>query len=297
VGKLLSLHTVTDQHVADQDSDGDSDGDSDCSDESDITVQETRFVDIAKVASTVRSDRHPRNMLSEVTFYWREEDNTQRNSNLLGRAAEKKDLEAFTKIADLYASLSEPVDLGQDLLDSIVSTDAPEILHEYIRRSGYGLDFEQAKKAIEHLPPVMNDKNRVYLGLNVNGKKRADLAQKNDPNAAGSVNVIPLVWQAARGGADKIIEYLSGDKPLAAFRYHATACNTVRAEQLRRTPDLEQVLPKWLGWIISDLGESPLSAAILGNKLETIKVLFAKQPKLLKSALHEKYGPSHIVQS
>ncbi|KAH6890099.1 ankyrin repeat protein [Coprinopsis sp. MPI-PUGE-AT-0042] len=272
----------------DQDSDGDSDSDSDCSDDSDATVQETRFVDIAKVSSTVRSDRHPRNMLSEIEFTWRKKKIGQRTSNFLTRAVETEDLDAFIKIADLYASLSEPVDLGHNLLDTIIAADSPEILHEYIRRSGYGLDFEQAKKAIEHLPPIVNDKNRVYLGLNVNGKKRADLARKNDPNAAGSVDVIPLVWQAARAGANKILEYLAGDKPLAAFRYHATACSTSRAEQLRRTPDWGQALPKWLGWLISDLGESPLSAAILGNNLETIKVLFAKQPKLLKSALHEK---------
>ncbi|KAH6867498.1 hypothetical protein BKA70DRAFT_402642 [Coprinopsis sp. MPI-PUGE-AT-0042] len=246
----------------------DSDCDSGRSDESDITAQETRFVDIAKVASTVRSDRHPRNMLSEIPFTWRYQDNTQKATNFITRAVETKELDAFTKIADLFASLSEPVGLGRDLLYSIMITDSPEILHKYIRRSGHGIDFEQAKKAIEHLPPVVNDKSRVYLGLNINGKKRADLARKNDP---------------------KVIEYLAGDKPLAAFRYHcATACNTSRAERLRRAPDLEQVLPKCLGWTISDLGESPLTAAIPGNKLETMKVLFAKQPKLLKLALHEK---------
>jgi hypothetical protein len=228
-------------------------------------------------------------MLSEVTFTWRAKGVTgPKTTNLLTRAVETKDLDAFIKIADLYASLSDPVDLGHDLLHSIITADAPEILHEYVRRSGYGLDFEEAKKAIEHLPPVVNDKNRVYLGLNVHGKKRADLARKNDPDAASAVNVIPLVWEAAKAGANKTIEYLAGNKPLAAFRYHATACSTSRAEQLRRTPDLEQVLPKWLGWVISDIGESPLSAALLSNELETIKVLFSKQPKLLKSALHEK---------
>ena len=173
-------------------------------------------------------------------------------------------------------------------MQSILAVDNPEILDEYIRRSGYGLDFEVAKKATEHLAPVVNDQNRLYLGLNVHGKKRADLARKNDPDARYSGHSEPpLVWKAAQEGADKIIEYLSTDKPIAAFKAHSMAYSTSRAEQLRRTPDLEKVLPLWLGWQINSLGESPLTAAILGGKLSTIKTLFAKKPQLMKTTLHE----------
>ncbi|RXW22626.1 hypothetical protein EST38_g3223 [Candolleomyces aberdarensis] len=270
--------------------DDDSDEDSDDGYDSDETVEqkkEMQFVDIAKVSSGVKTNMPPKYMIHEVTFRkYSGERSTQ--GNLITTAVELKDVEAFTKIANLYQSLSQPIDLGEHLLHTIISADSPEILDEYIRRSGYGLDFEVAKKATAHLPPVVNDENRIYLGLNVHGKKRTDLARKNDPDAYSTAsNTTPLVWRAARAGATKIIEYLATDKPLAAFRQYATACSGARAEQLRRTPDLEKVLPVWLGWNINGLGESPLIAAILGQSLPAIKTLFAKKPELMKTTLHQ----------
>ncbi|RXW15843.1 hypothetical protein EST38_g10015 [Candolleomyces aberdarensis] len=270
--------------------DDDSDEDSDDGYGSDATVEqkkETQFVDIAKVSLGVKTNTPPKYMIHEVTFRkYSGEKMTQ--GNLITTAIELKDLEAFTKIADLYQSLSQPIDLGEHLIHAIIQADSPEILDEYIRRSGHGLDFEVAKKDTAHLPPVVNDENRIYLGLNVHGKKRTDLARKNDPNANSTAsNTIPLVWRAARAGATKIIEYLVTDKPLAAFRQHATACSGARAEQLRRTPDLKNALPVWLGWNINGLGESPLIAAILGCSLPAIKTLFAKKPELMKTTLHQ----------
>ncbi|EAU82414.1 ankyrin repeat protein [Coprinopsis cinerea okayama7 len=279
--------------------DDDSDYDSDDSDaHSDYTVQgdEVKFVDIAKASGSVKSDIHPKYMISQaIVHFWqkpakRGEERKVSSSNLLGKAALMNDREAFCKIADLYHSLSEPVDLEYGkILEKILAADDPDILHEYIRRTGHGLDFEQAKKATEHLPQIINDSNRVYLGLNVHGKKRADLARKNDPNAVGNDSESPpLVWLAAKHGAVKIIEYLAGERPLAAFRHHATAGNTPRAEQLRRVPDLEKALPSWLGWVIDHVGESPLTAAIMGNSIEAVKTLFAKKPQFMKTTLHEK---------
>ncbi|TFK24224.1 ankyrin repeat protein [Coprinopsis marcescibilis] len=283
--------------------DDDSDEEYD-SDDSDVTVhkkREEKFIDIAKASSNVRSDVHPRFLLSEARVDYRykapgEEKTTSKSSNLIEIAILEQDLEAFSTIVTLYQSLTNPVEIPESLLDSILAIDNAEILHEFIRRSGLGLDFKEAKKATQHLPPIKNDKNRVYNGLLVHGKKRADLARRNDPDALYDGHTDPLLWKAANVRAHKIIEYLCTDKPLAAFRHYATKYNDNRAEQLRRVSDLEKMLPKWLGWTTNGLGESPLTAAISGNSLETIKLLFAKSPQLLKSCLHQtiKFGGYNV---
>lgn len=170
-----------------------------------------------------------------------------------------------------------------------MNADLPEFLDEYIRRTGYGIDFKVAEQEAGDEVPVINDKNRIYLGLNVHGKKRTDLATQNDPNATGQAqDTVPLVWKAAQSGAKGIVEYLTTDRPLAAFRFYSTSnSESERAERLRRTSDLDKVLPGWLGWTISPLGESPLTAAIMGNRLAVIKLLFAKKGSLMSSALKQ----------
>ncbi|KAF6743504.1 ankyrin repeat protein [Ephemerocybe angulata] len=271
--------------------DDDSDDGSEESYESDDTIgqkKEMQFVDIAKVSSTVKSDVHPSKLIKGCTFSFRIGDQLEIGC-LLDEAIHLKDAERFKNIAALYQGLSPPVDLGPYLLDTILRVDSPEILDEYIRISGYGLDFEAAKKATAHLPPIVNDENRVYLGLNVHGKKRADLAQKNDPSSWGHTNAwaTPIVWKAAQAGSLNIIQYLATDKPLAAYKHHATAFSDIRAEQLRRTPDLDSVISSWLGWNISTLGESPLTAATNGLSLPAIKTLFSTMPQFMKTTLHQ----------
>ncbi|TFK24215.1 ankyrin repeat protein [Coprinopsis marcescibilis] len=286
------------------DDDSDDEGSYD-SDDSESTVDnhkhEEKFIDISKMSSVVQSDVHPRTLIT-ATLSWlkstESKNTTMQYTSLLGKAVMKEDLEAFINISALYRTLSEPVDMGAQLFQLVVSQDNPEILHECIRRTGYGLDFDAAKKATEHLPPIVNDQNRVYLGLDVHGKKRGDLAKKNDPNAtsASEKQTEPLVWHAAGVGSKKIMEYLSGAKPLAAFRYYATHYSDSRAEQLRRVADLEQVLPAWLGWSSNALGDSPLTAAVRGNNIEMIKLLFANNPRCLKLSLEQKikFGGQNI---
>lgn len=280
---------VTFKNISLDDDDDDSDNESDCSDCSDDTIgqkKEALFIDIAKVKSTVTTDVPPKKMISELGSTFRVGDAVL-SGNLLHRAIRMKDREALINIANLYASLSTPVDLGVNSVDVLLSVDSPELLDEFIRLSGYGLDFEVAKKALAHLPQIVNDENRIYMGLNVHGKKRADLAQKNDPNATSGISYTePLVWKAAKARALECIQYLATEKPLAAFKHHATAHSDSRAEHLRRIENLEEVMSDWLGWKISTVGESPLTAAIAGNSLPAIKALFAAKPEFMKGTLH-----------
>ncbi|KAF8890423.1 hypothetical protein BD779DRAFT_1671369 [Infundibulicybe gibba] len=146
------------------------------------------------------------------------------------------------------------------------------------------VDIAQRPSDINH-----NDANRVYLGLSVHGKKRKDLAKKNDPNASQDDETAPhpILWIACLRKAKGIIEYLAGNRPLEAYGYFCARNHNERAAKIRRTPNLTEVLPIWLGWTVSPLGESPLTSAILGRDLDTVKLLFKKSPKVLKAALKE----------
>ncbi|KAG7089892.1 hypothetical protein E1B28_011526 [Marasmius oreades] len=91
----------------------------------------------------------------------------------------------------------------------------------------------------------MNNRNKAYYGLNVHGKKWKDLARKNDPNANQEEPLVkpPLVWHAAVVGASRIVDYLKSDRPLEAYRYYAMCNSDQLAISLRRTTNLEKVLP------------------------------------------------------
>jgi hypothetical protein len=210
--------------------------------------------------------------------------------NILFKSVAHNDFEGFIKIADLYKALPDPIEFGPNLLLQIIIMDRPEMLDEYIRRTGLGINIMAAHKEGEEDVPVFNDKNKVYLGLSVHGKKRMDLAKKNDPNADHlDREDFPLLWKASLAGAQGIVDYLSGDRPLAAYRFYFSSSSEERAGKLRQTANLDQVLPEWLGWTINQLGESPLTAAVLGKNLALVKKLFAKSPRLMASALHERY--------
>ena len=224
----------------------------------------------------------------------------------LAKAVADHDVEAFVQIANLHQSLAQPLELEKGILHVIISHDQPDILDEYIRRTGAGVNIEGARKQAGmkegegELPVITNDENKLYLGLNVNGKKRMDLARKNDPNATNNdeVKVLPLVWLAASSGAKDIVSYLASDRPFAAYKFYATTHSDPKAIWFRRLlgkkdakkteNDLESRLPAWLGWCINSLGESPLAAAIIGNKVEILKLVAKLEPALVAQALQTK---------
>ncbi|KAF8075783.1 ankyrin repeat protein [Lyophyllum atratum] len=270
--------------------DGSDDGSED-SDDSDATIEpeEITFVDIAKRPSVIETDVHPKRMLDDANVTWRIKGTDgkykQNQGNALLKAIHDDDLEMFVNVVSLYNAAPVPIPIREQIFNVILEKDRADMLNEYIRKTGLGVEVQQDHTDQE--VRARNDKNRLYLGLTVHGKKRTDLAKMNDPNATQGFDLYPLVWKAADKGATKIVEYLAGDHPLAAYRHYASTGVDERAYQLRRILDLEKVLPQWLGWSISNLGDSPLMAAILSGNLETIKMLFAKKPKFMASCLHE----------
>lgn len=243
-----------------------------------------KFVDIAKTSTTAQSDVSPNIMLS-APLSWFSESGNPLNGSPLTKAVYDNDLEAFTGIANLYKYTSPRINLDSDtsLLAMIMTQDRPEMLDEYIRRTGMGIDIP-----VENTP-VVNDRNRVYAGLSVHGKKRMDLAQQNDPNINAIQTITaPLVWQAAEAGACEIVDYLAGERPLSEYRFYAASNSDTRARSLQKIPDLDKVISELLGWTITPLGESPLFPAVARNSLPLIKKLFNKAPRLMAAALHER---------
>lgn len=260
----------------------DSDNESDDSDDSDDTVEQDaiNFVDIATRPSTIECDVHPKQILNCT--------NTEREPFI--RAIRDDDFEAFVNILNLYKHSPKHIEFPEHVLDSIVQKDRADMLDEYIRRTGRGIKIQVATHDEEDIP-VVNDKNKVYLGLSVHGKKRTDLAKRNDPNASQKEDKVhvPLVWQAVLNNATGILDYLLGDRPLAAYNFYASSNSSDSARLLKRTPDLAKMLPAWLGWALTPLGESPLTAGIVTKNLATVKLLFEKSPRLMASSLHERY--------
>lgn len=271
-------------HVDDES--GTSDG------ESDHTVAppdvQPEFVDIGHRPSSIQCSVSPGNLL-DAPADWPGPDHVI-SCNALLKSVHDKDSEAFTQIADLYRSLPEPLQLPSIAIEQIIKSDKPDMLDEFIRLTGLGIDITREAKEPDEDSQSAEGQVGTYLGLSVHGKKRKDLARMNVPDNCLPVDggSVPAVWTAAHNGAIAIVDYLSGKRPLAAYQYYISNHDDERAQRLRRISDLEETLPIRLGWKISSLGESPLTSAILGKTLSVTKDLFAKHPDLMELALHQR---------
>jgi hypothetical protein len=280
LGQSYSLHS---DQFAQPPIEDDSDNESDNSDGSDGTVGQDaiNFVDIASRPSTIECNVHPEDILGAARSH--------SDRDLIYRTITDDDFQAFVNVLNLYKHSPIHVDLPNKLLEYIVGKDRVEMLDEYIRRTGSGIKITTAPEGDEDIP-VLTDKNKVYLGLNVHGKKRMDLAKRNDPDASQNAEPVetPLVWQAVSKGAFSILDYLQSDRPLVAYKFYASSNSSETARILKRTTDLAKVLPEWLGWSVTPLGESPLTAAIVNRKLDVVKYLFEKSGRLMSSCLHDR---------
>lgn len=256
-----------------------------------VEKKQAKFIDIATRSSAIKSNVHPKLMLQLSTIKWRKGERTG-DASILMKAVIDHDLEAFVHIANLYQTLPQAIEMEtHNVMTTILEEDQPDILDEYIRRTGFGIDMASSKKhsGDTEVTAAANDENKIYLGLNVHGKKRTDLARANDPDADDAPSFeIPILWKAAKAKAKAVVEYLAGNRPLIAYSFYASTHSDERAIWLRRTTDLEKLLPTWLGWTVNNMGDSPLIAAIIGNDLNVIKLLFQKAPQLMATTVHQK---------
>jgi hypothetical protein len=173
------------------------------SEDSDITVQKegAKFIDIATRSSVIKTNVHPRTMLQSSLVMWRKGER-KGEASILTKAVIDHDLEAFVHIANLYQALPHAIGMEQDglfdiyhqsskrkrrlpssnVLTTIVMEDQPDILDAYIRRTGFGIEMASNRKngRDTEVTATVNDGNKIYLGLNVHGQMRTDLAAAND---------------------------------------------------------------------------------------------------------------------
>lgn len=189
-----------------------------------------------------------------------------RNVSVLGMAARDGDLEAFVNICELMKLLPKPQLPPKNVINDILQGDSPEVLDEYIRRTGLGIEIRQEEKdeQEELSDTTVRKQSKTYLGLSVHGKKRKDLAMHGDAhaNADNAQEEIPFLWLAIRCKSKKIIEYLSGYKPLDAYRYYASTASDEHAIALRKS-SLDKLLPTLLGITPNSRNETALTAVLI----------------------------------
>jgi hypothetical protein len=139
---------------------------------------------------------------------------------------------------------------------------------------------------------------KTYLGLDVHGVKRKDLAKKNDPDAprrAFRPHHTPLLWFAALNGATQVIDWLATPAPFEAYKaFIASASEDVTAKALRKINGLETQLPELLGFLPNELGETAVFATLAGQQKEEQKLAIVKQLYSLSPHLKNTFTASRV---
>ncbi|KAF7790774.1 hypothetical protein EIP86_001731 [Pleurotus ostreatoroseus] len=276
----------------DDDSDDEEDSDDD-DDMEDVVEEVIDFVDIAKRPTTVHSKARPQAMLGILGLYLSADSNDYKTHRLAVETIASDDFEAFTRLLDLYrfAQGDSTEGFDYDVLPALLfQYDRPAMLNEYIMRTGSGISLKSATDdQSEDVQDTTDQSSRVYLGLNVHGRKRKDLARKADPNARGQTNIrepIPPLWQAAKAGQIETLKYLASTQPAEAYRLYAASHSDERATLFKKIPDLATFVPARLGWTPNALNESVLLAAVIANRKDAIETLAMLRPNEIASLAH-----------
>ena len=263
--------------------------DSDEDDYSDYSEQQKpiNFTDIAASPSSVRVDVPPTKMLETLATVL-QAGRKYRSCNPLQKAIVENDFEAFVRTLDLYDFAGMETSPDSVAYNLAVTLDRPEMVDEFIRRSGVGIPVP-SDAAKGHGAGSKVSVERVYLGLKVGGKRRTDFVKRKAQRKALAHNY-DLLRSAIRSGSTKVVDYLAGPRPTAAFTHFVETHNDDIAQDLKNIDNLGAVLPDLLGWNSDELNESPLLCAVINNKLDILKQMFALKPTSMEEALHLRCG-------
>ena len=89
-----------------------------------------------------------------------------------------------------------------------VALDRPDMVDEIIRHPGVRIPIPSDTKK----SPTKFVEERVYLGLKVGGKRRADIIQQKQTHKTITHN-FALLYNAISSGATRVVEYLAGPRP------------------------------------------------------------------------------------
>ncbi|KAG8898026.1 hypothetical protein FRC00_003492 [Tulasnella sp. 408] len=298
----------------DSDDDADSDGDSCASDETE--KRPAGYTNLVKRFNTVSVKVKPDQLLS-FSGKWATEstsgpDASARDADPITLAALENDVEAFYQIADMMEGLAEPMSFPVRLLQAILAADSPEMLDAFIRRTGEGLSLPQpnVQESADDADPVQhhesdNNRRKIYLGLDVAGKKRKDLARREDPNApdayaAVTENQIPIVWSAASNQATAILEYLNSPRAIDAYKYYSGTNKTNHAKRLAEVLTNTDGFSQMVGFSASRSSDTLVLAAMRNPSkpdkiLPTLKKLMELQPRLTADGVRSKTSPLHFL--
>jgi hypothetical protein len=266
------------------------DEDSDIPDESN---RKAEIVDISHRFSTIRVPVPPSALFSAAPHLSK---GALSHQTPLEAAIEADDAEATKEILALHELCNPPF----PNLNNILHSDSPALLDLSIRKFGTGLavseeeedDDPPGTEAIKKMP-------KTYLGLDVHGVKRKDLAKRSDPDAPQQADHIPLLWSAANKGATKIIDWLATPAPLEAYKAFMSSASEEDgiAKALKKSNDLETQLPELLGFLPNGIGETAVFAALFPRLEEERKLAVVKQLYKLSPHLKNTFTASRVKGS
>lgn len=282
------------------DSDDSEEYDSDMSvDDYDEPISKPQLVDLAHRLSIVKTSVGPERLFTSYARILPDE-KSARLGTPLTLALEDADVQVFEQILALGDMCDPPITIGPHYMANVIKSDVPALIDVVIRRFGFGLppqldedenDNENESAGGEETPKKKKS-SKTYLGLNVHGQKRKDLASKGDPDAPRQTVEahIPLIWQAAQLNAPKILTWLASVAPLEAYRAYMESSKDEVSFSMKRIPNFEQKFPSLIGSVITDVGEHAVLAQLAGGspKLETLRLLFSLYPNLKAAFVHNK---------
>ncbi|KAH9180206.1 hypothetical protein EDB89DRAFT_2061917 [Lactarius sanguifluus] len=252
---------------------------------SSANLKPINFTDIAARPSSVRADVPLKKMLEFQAVLFQA--GLKRVScNPLQKTIVEDDFEAFIHTLDLYEFSGAAIWPDSGAYDFAVALDRPDMLDELIRRSGLGIPVPSDAAKSSGADSKKAPEERVYHGLKVGGKRRADIAKHKQAQRMALTYKYDLLRSAIGSGATKTVDYLAGPRPIAAFTHYAETHDDDIAQYLKGIDDLGAVLPDLLGWKPDELNESPLLCAVVDDRIDVLKQLFELKPNLMEEALH-----------
>jgi hypothetical protein len=245
------------------------------------------FTDIAAGPLSVHTDVPPARMLeSEANHPYA--GRKCLSCSPLQKAIVEDDFEAFVHTLDLHDFAGTRITINSGVYNLVVTLDRPEMLDEFIRREGVGIvmpsDGEEGR-----LEDLKVSEERVYLGLPVGGQRHAGISNHKLLKHF-SYNFYDFLRTAIRSGATKVIDYLAGPRPIAAFMHYAETHDDKTAKYLKSIDNLDAVFPELLGWQPDGMNETPLLCAVINDRLDILKQMFALKPSLMEEALYLRCG-------
>ncbi|KAH8995819.1 hypothetical protein EDB86DRAFT_3243523 [Lactarius hatsudake] len=243
------------------------------------------FTDIAARPSSVRTEVPPKKLL-ELQAVLFQAGLKRVSCNPLQKAIVEDDFEAFIHTLDIYEFAGAATWPDSGAYDFAVALDRPDMLDELIRRSGLGIPIPSDAAKGSGADSKKTPEERVYVGLKVGGKRRADIAKHKQTQRKALIYKYDSLRSAIGSGATKVVGYLAGPRPIAAFTHYAETHGDDIAQYLKSIDDLGAVLPDLLGWKPDELNESPLLCAVIDDRIDVLKQLFELKPNLMEEALH-----------